>query len=69
MCYSLQLTERFSGDKFEIHIGIDKENSEQFYLLVVGDRVLGFDSSAHVHVDQAFKYVEPQEIHTMPPLN
>jgi hypothetical protein len=69
MCYSLQLTERFSGDKFEIHIGIDKENSEQFYLLVVGDRVIGFDSSAHVHVDQAFKYVEPQEIHTMPPLN
>ena len=69
MCYSLQLTDRFSSDKFEIHIGINSQKSEHYYLLVVGDRVLGFDYSTHVHVDQALKNLEPQEIHHMPPLN
>lgn len=69
MCYSLQLTDRFSREKFEIHIGINNKKSEHYYLLVVGDRVLGFDNSTHVHVDQALKDLEPQEIHRMPPLN
>ena len=69
MCYSLQLTDRFSREKFEIHIGIDNKRSEHYYLLVVGDRVLGLDNSTHVHVDQALKDLEPQEIHHMPPLN
>ena len=69
MCYSLQLTDRFSREKFEIHIGINNEKSEHYYLLVVGDRVLGFYNSTHVHVDQALKNLEPQEIHSMPPLN
>ena len=69
MCYSLQLTERFSGEKFEIHIGINTQKSEHYYLLVVGDRVLGFNNSTHVHVDQALKGLEPQEKHHMPPLN
>ena len=41
MCYSLQLTERFSGDQFEIHIIIDSKNSATLYLLHVGDIVIG----------------------------
>lgn len=69
MCYSLQLTDRFSQEEFEIHIGINKERSEQFYFLVVGDRVLGLDKTTHVSVDQAFKNLESQEKHTMPHLN
>jgi len=69
MCYSLQLTDRFSREKFEIHIGINNEKSEHYYLLVVGDRVLGFNSTAHVHVDQALKDLEPQQKHHMPHLN
>ncbi len=69
MCYSLQLTDRFSREKFEIHIGIDNKKSEHYYLLVVGDRVLGSNSTAHVHVDQALKDLEPQQKHHMPHLN
>ena len=69
MCYSLQLTERFSREKFEIHIGIDNKRSKHYYLLVVGDRVLGFTHSTHEHVDKVLKDLEPQEIHRMPPLN
>ena len=69
MCYSLQLTDRFSQEKFEIHIGIDNKRSKHYYLLVVGDRVLGFTHSTHEHVDKVLKDLEPQEIHHMPPLN
>ena len=69
MCYSLQLTDRFSKETFEIHIGINNVKSEHYYYLLVGDRVLGFDYSTHVHADQALKGLEPQEIHRMPPLN
>ena len=42
MCYSLQLTERFNTRKYEIHIGIDKQQSETYYLLFVDDKVLGY---------------------------
>ena len=69
MCYSLQLTDRFSQEKFEIHIGIDNKRSKHYYLLVVGDRVLGFTHSTHEHVDKVLKDLEPQQIHHMPPLN
>ena len=66
MCYSLQLTDRFKGTKFEIHIGINKTKSEHYYFLVVGDRVLGFDYSTHVHVDQALKDLEPKRYTACP---
>ena len=48
MYYSLQLTERFSGEKFEIHIGVDRDKTDYFYLLVVGDRVLGLNRTKHM---------------------
>jgi hypothetical protein len=65
MCYTLQLTERFSGDTFEIHIGIDKGNTRHIYLLVVGDRVLGYDPETHVHKDEAFAETQSQVTHQM----
>jgi hypothetical protein len=36
MCYTLQLTERFTSDKFEIHMSILPEGDQ--YMLVVNDR-------------------------------
>ena len=65
MCYTLQLTDRFSGDTFEIHIGIDKENTTHYYLLVVGDRVLGFDPDRHVDIKTAFSEVQSQVTYQM----
>ena len=53
-----------------IHTSASKEkisSMERFEFL--GDRVLGFNNSTHVHVDQALKGLEPQEKHHMPPLN
>ena len=37
MCFSLQLTERFKGSDFEIHICTNNEKSETLYLLFVDD--------------------------------
>lgn len=40
MCYSLQLTERFSGANFEIHIGIDDADSCRRYICIVDDQYI-----------------------------
>lgn len=41
--YTLQLTDRFSQSKFEIHITQDKEKSETKYLLFVDGLCIGYD--------------------------
>lgn len=35
ICYSLQLTDRFSTRDFEIHIGIDSENNDLVYKIKI----------------------------------
>lgn len=49
ICYTLQLTDRFSHSHFEIHITQDKERSSTDYLLFIDDRVVGFIGDTHVH--------------------
>lgn len=66
-CYSLQLTERFTGVDFEIHIAIDKEKSESYYLLHVGDKVLGYRNN-YVSVDDIPQSVVSQKVYRMPNL-
>ena len=65
MCYTLQLTDRFSEHKFEIHIGVDRDKTSHYYLLVVGDRVLGFDRSKHISKKEAFDNFESQQVYQM----
>ena len=67
MCYSLQLTERFKGSTFEIHICIDRANSDMLYLLIIDDKyVLGYDRYETVTKDQLPETIEPQQTYTMP---
>lgn len=40
ICYTLQLTERFSQSHFEIHITHDKEKSQAKYLLLVDGYII-----------------------------
>src|SRR6056300_236343 len=35
ICYTLQLTERFSNHNFEIHIGIDTEINDLVYKIII----------------------------------
>lgn len=66
-CYSLQLTERFTGVDFEIHIAIDTEKSKSYYLLHVGDKVLGYRNN-YVSVDDIPQSVVSQKVYRMPKL-
>lgn len=52
MCYTLQLTDRFSDAKFEIHIGVDIEKSDTYYLLFIDDRVLNYDRNTHISTNE-----------------
>jgi len=67
ICYSLQLTDRFKGSSFEIHIGIDRNTSTTYYLLYVGDTIIGWDS---MQIDQLeiTEDFESQMTYRMPPL-
>ena len=45
ICYTLQLTERFSSSNFEIHIGVVNETSTTYYLLIVDDIVINLEEN------------------------
>jgi hypothetical protein len=69
ICYSLQLTERFSQEEFEIHIFIDREKSNHYYLLSVGKIVIGFDNYKDIDYFEMPKNCQPQMTHAMPALH
>ena len=63
MCYSLQLTERFKGQNFEIHIGIDKQNSENLYLCVFDDMFI--TNNTYGKINELPQNFVPEKIYTM----
>lgn len=65
LCYSLQLTERFSGDQFEIHIVIDSKNSATHYLLHVGNIVIGHPYGATTHAENLPSYYKIKKKYCM----
>lgn len=52
ICYTLQLTERFMSEKFEITIFTDSEESILRYLLFVQDKVIGYDWSKVIYQNE-----------------
>lgn len=65
ICYTLQLTDCLKHEVFEIHIEHDLEDSATYYLLYVGDRVVGFNQDSHVHRSSLPASIKPQEMHVM----
>lgn len=65
MCYSLQLTDRFKGSNFEIHIGTDISNSSMLYLLFIDDNVIGYGDD-HVQRADIPDTIVSQRIYSMP---
>lgn len=68
-CYSLQLTDRFTTARFEIHIGMDYLDSQTHYLLFVNDSVLGYPLNAVTVRSQLPATLVSQRIYVMPPLH
>lgn len=69
MCYSLQLTERFKASTFEIHIGMDHQKSQIFYLLYVDDTVIGYENNSAVKRQDLPETMVSQRIYAMPELH
>ena len=69
MCYSLQLTDRFKGSNFEIHIGIDNEKSITYYLLYVDNaHVLGLEDDKVAAISSVPETLVSQIVYQMPSL-
>ena len=68
ICYTLQLTDRFKGSSFEIHITHDKERSSTDYLLFVEDQVIGFNGDSYVHRNDIPKSTISEIEYPMPEL-
>jgi hypothetical protein len=64
MCYSLQLTERFKGSSFEIHISTNSDKSELHYLLYVDDTVINWNNN-YVHKSELPQDFVSQETYSM----
>lgn len=65
ICYSLQLTDSFSNERFEIHIQRSDKNSQIYYLLFVGNRVVGYDKDTHVAISELPADLELQHRYTV----
>jgi len=63
-CYSLQLTDRFKGSVFEIHIITNKETSYQ-YLLFVDNFVLGYTEDEVITRDNLPSKLHSQQTYHM----
>ena len=69
ICYTLQLTDVLSRENFEIHITHDNEKSSTYYLLYVGDQVIGYTEGTHVHKNKLPNSIISHHEYTMPPLH
>lgn len=69
-CYTLQLTDRFSNDKFEIHITEDVKSKSKYYLLIINKKlVLGYTPDLVTSIDELPKDIISQRIYPMPALH
>lgn len=51
LCYTLQLTETFSSEDFEIIIGVDKENTDYHYIVSVNGLYIGlYDNTKPIKI-------------------
>jgi len=68
ICYTLQLTDRFSTEDFEIHICTDTDSSDRMYLLRVSDLIIGYDNNCAIQQHELPDTVVSQRIYQMPKL-
>lgn len=59
ICYTLQLSGCFKGEPAEIHIGINREKSDTWYLLKIANTIIGYESN-----DEYIRTMElPENLH------
>lgn len=68
ICYTLQLTDRFSDCDFEINIVQDRENSETKYLLKFSGLCVGYDISKPISISDLPETLIIEKSYAMPRL-
>lgn len=68
MCYTLQLTDRFKNCHPKINVAIDRINKTVYYLLIVEDKVYGYDDD-WTDVKTLPKSLKSQKIYAMKQLH
>lgn len=69
ICYTLQLTDRFMDEDFEIHIVTNNEESTTHYLLFVQEKVIGYDWKCIIDKNQLPSDLQSQQAYSMPKLH
>ena len=67
MCFSLQLTDKFSGSNFEIHISTNNKKAETHYLLFVDDICVNYKDGV-ISKENLPDALYSQSIYSMPVL-
>jgi hypothetical protein len=67
ICYSLQLTDRFSTSDFEIHIGIDSQNNDLVYKIMIDNDSISSYNDEYVLNNKGS--IESHSVITMPKIN
>ena len=68
ICYTLQLTDRFKDITPTIHIAVDNVSKTVYYLLLIEDKVYGYDIEWSAVADLP-KSLKIQKIYNMQPLH
>jgi len=66
ICYSLQLTDRFMAEEFEIHIYTNNKEATTHYLLFFQEKVIGYDWTRIVDKDELPPNLQSQITYKMP---
>ena len=64
-CFSLQLTERFKDQNFEIHINTDSEKGYYYFLVINREWVLGYDDEGPLKYENIAKDIKSQLVYPM----
>jgi hypothetical protein len=65
ICYTLQLTERFIDEDFEIHIYTNNKKSTTHYLLFFQDKVIGYDWTKVIYKSELPSELQSQQSYPM----
>lgn len=68
ICYTLQLTDSFLGASFVIHISTNAADSEVKYLLLIDDKVVGYNPERWIYKSELPETLRVEIAYEMPSL-
>lgn len=69
ICYTLQLSSQFKNSTATITITLDNVNKTVYYLLLIDDKVYGYDENGWISAKTLPKTLMNLKIYSMPPLH